>query len=107
MTEKEIRKLKRKDLLQLLLEEAENVAKLKIELEEYKKKDEGYSMQLDKLAKKLDEKDLKIKKLESMSEDKDRVIIGLNDELCSIESKNSAMKQYIIQMRKGKDWVEK
>lgn len=103
MTEKEVRKLKRKDLLQLLLEEAENVAKLKIKLEECQKKDEEHAAQLDKLVKKLDEKDLKIKKLEAMAEGKDKVIIGLNDELCSIGLKNSAMRQYIIQTRENRN----
>ena len=72
MTEKELRKLHRHDLLELLVEQSREAARLNTALKEIEEELSGIGESNERLKEKLDEKDELIGKLKGRLDEKDR-----------------------------------
>lgn len=81
MTDKELRKLRRQDLLQLLLAQGKETAALQESLEEKKREYDELLAGNERLKDKLNEKDALIEKLKMRLDDKDAKIHGLRTEM--------------------------
>lgn len=77
MTEKELHRLRRQDLLQLLLSQSKDVARLNADLSEMEDKNGQLKESNDRLIAKLDEKDAQIEHLKQRLNDKDAQIEAL------------------------------
>lgn len=114
MTDKELHKLGRKDLLQLMLESAKEVEKLKNRLKETEEQLAGMENSYERLRKRLDEKDSQIHNLkENLESQKKRRDIEL-EEAGSIaeaalrlngvfEAAQKAAEQYVYNVRRLHD----
>lgn len=71
MTEKELRKLNRHDILELLVEQSREASRLRLVLEEREERLIGATSGLERLKCKLDEKDAQIEKLKGRLDGKD------------------------------------
>lgn len=81
MTEKELRKLKRRDFLQLLLTQGKDMSALETHLDETTKELEQVNATNERLKAKLDEKDELIEKLKGRLDNKDATISELRQEI--------------------------
>ena len=85
MTEKELRKLKRSDFLQLLLTQGQDMAELQTTLDKTEKELRQLQDTNERLIAKLDEKDELIEKLKGRLDDKDATIAELQQEIEDIK----------------------
>jgi len=81
MTDRELRRLRRQDLLQMLLAQSRESVRLQTELDEKDKDLHLLQENYERLKKKLDEKDAQIEKLKGRLDHKDNEIGGLREEL--------------------------
>ena len=80
MTEKELHKLRRQDLLELLLSQSKEAARLQTELERLERESEERESSYVRLKEKLDEKDRQLEKLKKRLDEKDARIEQLQGE---------------------------
>lgn len=80
MTVKELRRLRRQELLLLLVEQGRNIASLKEEQEEKDKEEQQFEDSNGRLEKKAEEKDILIEKLKGRLEKKEEQIKELRNE---------------------------
>ena len=80
MTEKELHKLSREDLLRLLLAQSKEVSRLKAELETVKTGRNEAQETLERLKAKLDEKDAQLEKLKGRLDEKDAMLAAFQEE---------------------------
>ena len=80
MTEKELHRLSRQDLLQLLLAQSKEVSRQRTAIEELKNNAEKDHELIDRLKAKLDEKDASLETLKHRLDEKDETIAHLKDE---------------------------
>ena len=90
MTGKELQKLRREELLQLLLEQSKEVAQLQAECEEKDNELLRFEQNNDRLQAKLDEKEVLIRKLETRRSHKDDHIRSLETEMAKWRSERKA-----------------
>lgn len=90
MTGKELQKLRREDLLQLLLEQSREVARLQTECEEKDNELQRFEQNNDRLRAKLEEKEVLICKLEKRRSHKDDRIQSLESEMEQWRSERKA-----------------
>ena len=84
MTDKELHKLRRQDLLQLMLEQGKETLALQMEFNEINAEYIQVKAGYDRLKEKLDEKDAVIEKLKKRLDEKDAVIEKLKKQLETI-----------------------
>lgn len=85
MTEKELRKLKRSDFLQLLLAQGKDMSAVQARMEEILAEMEQVQETNDRLRAKLDEKDAQIERLKGRLDNKDATIDALRQEIEEIK----------------------
>lgn len=114
MTEKELHKLHRQDLLQLLVEQSREARQLGTQLAEtednlnqmqsgndrLKTKLDEKDEQIDRLKERLDEKDAQINKLKSRLDEKDATIHSLNTDVQALQAKRQLEIDEIIKALK-------
>lgn len=81
MTDKELRKLRRQELLELLVAQSKEAARFKTELDEKTEELSGVLESLDRLKEKLNDKDESIEKLKGRLDEKDALIEKLKGRL--------------------------
>lgn len=92
MTEKELRKLRRQDLLELLLEQGKEAVKLADQLTETENSLAQVNSGYERLKRKLDEKDVQIEKLKYRLDEKDLQINKLKKRLDEKDAKISRLR---------------
>ena len=90
MTEKELHKLSREDLLRLLLAQSKEVSRLKAELETVKTGRNEAQETLERLKAKLDEKDAQLEKLKGRLDEKDAMLAAFQEEHPELASRPTA-----------------
>lgn len=81
MTEKELHKLSRQDLLELLLSQSKEVARQQAQIAELEEADSVTQESYARLKQKLDEKDAQLEKLKSRLDEKDAAIGSLENQI--------------------------
>ena len=93
MTEKELHKLSRQDLLQLLLAQSREVARQKSAIEVLKADLTQEKELTEKLKEKLNDKDGTIEHLKHRLDDKDKALDHLKDEVAELESARDELRE--------------
>ena len=105
MTDKELRRLSRQDLLRMLVEQTKEAARLETELEEKKEEIGGLQESLERLKGKLDEKDVLIEKLKTRLDEKDAMIERLKSRLNHKDDRIQELEEEVKVLQTDK-WKE-
>lgn len=105
MTDKDLRKLRRQDLLELLVEQSREAARLQSERDDKQTELSQILESYERLKKKLNEKDVQIEKLKGRLDEKDALLNKLKKRLDEKDEMIENLEAEIEKARSGK-WKE-
>ena len=105
MTDKDLRKLRRQDLLELLVEQSREAARFQSERDDKQAELSQILESYERLKKKLDEKDAQIEKLKGRLDEKDALLDKLKKRLDLKDAKIENLEAEVEKVRSGK-WKE-